>query len=268
MKISATCISIVTLVLASACGVSEEGSGSWAEVEGSEGSAASEEASVETDLETIHQFEVQGTTYRYLRDGDDLLLSVQTSRTAPRIRVQTETGAEPTFLELFHALQPGVEPHEALVAAHHQSTRAQGRESDIALLSSLSDVIEKTAADLTDCRNYFLGVWGGGFGGGTPVVSTLEGKANGTTLQASAASVANKFMAAGACNFAGTIAHTVAFEKRIGAAGAWNAQLTASIPLDDARYIVHSPSATVVNLRDKMMDASNNGVQLVTARRQ
>jgi hypothetical protein len=268
MKISATCISIVTLVLASACGVSEEGSGSWSDVDEPEAAAASEEESEVSSLETLHQFEVQGTTYRYLRDGDDLLLSVQTSRKAPRVRVQTETGAEPTFLEIFNALQPGVRPHEALVAAHRQSAVLQGRTSDAALPSTIANVVEKTAADLTDCRNYFLGVWGGGFGGGTPVVSTLEGKTNGTTLQASAAAVANKFMAAGACNFAGTIAHTVAFEKRIGAAGAWNAQLTASIPLDDARYIIHNPTATVVNLRSKMMDASNNGVQLVTARRQ
>jgi hypothetical protein len=136
------------------------------------------------------------------------------------------------------------------------------------LPSAIVEVIEKTAADLDDCKFYFLGVWGGGFGGGTPVVSALEGKTTGTTLQASTAAVAQKFMAAGACNFAGTIAHTVSFDKRVNAAGAWVSQVSASIPLNDINYIVHTPSAQVVNLRSRMMDASNNGVQLVAARRQ
>jgi hypothetical protein len=272
MKINTSHVGIVTLVLASACGASEQSSGGWSDVDGAEGATASEDEvegdAVEGSLQTLHQFEVQGTTYAYLRDGDDVLLHVSSSRTAPRIHVETEAGAEPTFLEIFNALQPGVEPHEALLAAHRESALSQGRGSDAALPSTLSSVIEKTAADLEDCKLYFLGVWGGGFGGGTPVVSSKEGKTTGTTLQASTASVAQKFMAAGACNFAGTISHSVAFDKRINAAGAWVTQLTASIPLDGVNYIVHNPSAQIVNLRDRMLDASNNGVQLVAARRQ
>jgi hypothetical protein len=136
------------------------------------------------------------------------------------------------------------------------------------LPSAIVEVIEKTAADLDDCKFDYLGIWGGGFGGGTPVVSALEGKTKGTTLQASTASVAQKFMAAGACNYAGTIAHTVSFDKRVNAAGAWVSQVSSSIPLGDINYIVHTPSAQIVNLRSRMMDASNNGVQLVAARRQ
>lgn len=268
MKISTTCIGIMTLVLASACGASEEGSLAWDDVDGSEEAVANEGESGEGQLEAIHQFEVEGTTYRFLRDGEDVMLNVSSSRSTPRVQVETATGAEPTFLEIFNALQPGVEPHEALVAAHRESTLLLGRESDAVLPSSISRVVEKTAADLDDCKFNFLGIWGGGFVGGTPVVSALEGKTTGTTLQASTAAVAQRFMAAGACNYAGTIAHTVSFDKRINAAGAWVSQVSASIPLDDINYIVHTPSAQIVNLRSRMVDASNNGVQLVAARRQ
>lgn len=267
MKISKTCIGILALV-GSACGSPDGLDSSPAEE-----SLAGTEAEDGATLETLHHFEVQGSTYTYLSDGDDVLLSVRTSRSARRLEVETSTGAAPTFLELFNALQPGVEPHELLVASHRDSARLLGRANDSvlpALLvdSELSEVVAKTAADLADCRSFFLPVWGGGFGGGVPVVTSLEGTAAGTTVQASTASVANKFMAAGACNFAATQARVVAFDKRINAAGAWVAQLTVNLAVNDANYIVHSPSAQVVNLRSRMVDAANLGMQLVAARRQ
>ncbi|MEY4545278.1 MAG: hypothetical protein RL685_1473 [Pseudomonadota bacterium] len=272
MKSSTTCISIMTLVLASACGASEEGNRTWSDVDGVDGAVDSEGVSVNVGLETIHQFEVEGTAYSFLRNGDDVMLNVQTSRTAPRIRVQTETGAEPSFLEIFHALQPGLEPNEVLVTAHRESAQLMGREDDAVLASFLQEVdagvVEKTAADLIECRGIFMGIWGGGFGGGTPLVSTKESTAAGSTLQASTASAAQKFMAAGACNLAATVPRSVAFDKRVGAAGAWVEQVSGDIAVDQINYIVHPPSAQVVNLRSRMVDAANNGMQMVAARRQ
>lgn len=274
MRISAIGISVVTLVFASACGVADDGSQSSNEAPWLEGTPAIAEESVdegetvEGDVQALHQFDVQGTTYTYLLDGEDVMLHVRTSKTAPRVSVQTATGAEPTFLEIFNALQPGAEPHEALVASHREAVEALGREGAAVLPSSIVSLVEKTQADLDDCRSYFLPVWGGGFGGGTPVVNTLEGTAAGTTLQAASTTIAQRFMAAGACNFAATVSRRVAFDKRINAGGSWATQLTANIAVNDANYIVHNPSAQSVNLRSRMVDAANNGMQLVTARRQ
>src|SRR5262245_27406059 len=135
MKISATCVSIVTLVLATACGASEDSDTYGIDLANGESSATEEAAAMEGNLETLHRFEVQGTTYAYLRDGDDVMLQVQSSRTAPRLSVQTETGAAPTLLEVFNALQPGVEPHPALLAAHRESAPVLGRSNDAVLRS-------------------------------------------------------------------------------------------------------------------------------------
>jgi hypothetical protein len=271
MKLSANCVSIVTFIVASACGAPEDGT-YIGDVATDDTQASDEAAESAGNLETLHRFEVQGATYTYLGDGDAVLLHVQAPRTAPQVRVLTETGEQPTLLEGFSALQPGVVAHPALVAAHRESALLLGRENDTVLTATVvvaaADVVEKTAADLADCRGYFLPVWGGGFGGGTPVVTTLEGFTSGTTVQASTASVSNKFMAAGACNFSAVQSRVVAFEKRTGAAGAWVAQVTASIAVDDVNYIVHTPSASVVNLRSRMVDAANLGMQLVAARRQ
>lgn len=271
MKISATWISIVAFAVGTACSAAEGELEAPGEDTAGE-AAASEPGSDEAALEALHQFEVQGSTYTYLHDGQEVLLQVSTSRSAPRLQVETAGGAEPTLLELFHALQPGAEPHPLLVAAHLESAPLLGRPDTSVLPTLLVDVepaelVAKTAADLTDCRNYLLGVWGGGFGGGTPIVTSLEGTVAGTTVQASTTAVAQRFMAAGACNFSAVQARTVAFDKRINVAGAWVAQLTVSLAVDDATYIVHSPSAQVVNLRSRMVSAANNGLQLVAARR-
>lgn len=277
MRISAIGISVVTLAFASACGVADDGSQSsndapWIEgapaMAGDEGEVVDEGETIEGDVQTLHQFDVQGTTFTYLLDGEDVMLHVRTSKTAPRFSVQTATGAEPTLLEIFDALQPGAEPHEALVASHLEAVEALGREGAAVLPASIVSLVEKTQADLDDCKFYFLPVWGGGFQGGTPLVSALEGTAAGTTLQASTTTVAQKYMAAGACNFAASVSRRVAFDKRINAGGQWVTQVTANIAVDDATYIVHTPSAQSVNLRSRMIDAANNGMQLVTARRQ
>ncbi len=274
MRISAIRISVVTLIFASACGVADENAQSSNDAPWSEGAPAIAGESVdqgeivEADVRTLHQFDVQGTTFTYLLEGEDVMLHVRTSKAAPRVSVQTATGEEPTLLEIFNALQPGAEPHEALVASHLEAVEAFGRESAGVLPSSIVSLVEKTQADLSDCAVYFLGVWGGAFQGTPPVVNTLEGTAAGTTLQAASTTIAQKFMAAGACNFAATVSRRVAFDKRINAGGQWATQLTANIAVDDATYIVHNPSAQSVNLRARMVDAANNGVQLVTARRQ
>jgi hypothetical protein len=270
MKLSATCVSIVALALASACGASEDGT-YIDDIHGDDTAAPDGAAeAAEGNLETLHRFEVQGATYTYLGDGEAVLLHVERPRTAPVARIVTETGEQPTLLETFSALQPGVVAHPELVAAHRESTLLLGREDDTVLpahVVNAADVIEKTAADLADCRGYFLPVWGGGFMGGTPVVTAQEGTAAGTTVQASTASVSNKFMAAGACNFAAFQARTVAFDKRTGA-GAWIQQISSSITVDNVNYIVHDPSGSAVNLRSRMVDAANQGMQLVAARRQ
>src|SRR5688572_6656335 len=163
MKISATCVSVVSLILATACGAAEQGS--LHDLEGAEGEWAANEAAADAleqeagggSPEALHRFEVQGTQYSYLRDGDGVLLHVQTSRTAPRLQVQTETSEAPTLLEIFNALQPGVEPHPALLAAHLESAPLLGRADDRVLASFVQEVsaelVENTAADLTDCRN-------------------------------------------------------------------------------------------------------------------
>jgi hypothetical protein len=145
--------------------------------------------------------------------------------------------------------------------------RADERVLSFSLQALSAELVEKTAADLTDCRNTLLPIWGGSFGGGVPVVVSLEGTAAGTTLQAAGVAIANRFMAAGACNFAATTSRIVAFDKRIGA-GAFAAQLTASIAVNDLNFIVHNPTAQAVNLRSRMVDAANLGMQLVPARRQ
>lgn len=281
MKNRAICISVLAFAAGSGCSAAEGelgGSGELSHVQspGSEDTpsegAVPERSAASAALEELHRFEVQGSTYTYLHDGADVLLNVRTSRRAARLHVETASGVEPTLLELFNALQPGVEPHQLLVASHRQSVPVLGR-ADASVLPAVlvstepDEVVAKTAADLTDCRNYFLGVWGGGFGGGTPVVTSQEGTSAGTTVQASTTSVAQKFMAAGACNFSAVQPREVAFDKRINAAGAWTAQLTVDLAVDDANYIVHSPSAQIVNLRSRMVDAANNGMQLVAARR-
>lgn len=274
MTNSAIGFGVVTLILANACGVAETGSQSWnddpwlEEAAPLAGEPADEGEIVEGEARPLHQVEVQGTTFTYLLDGEDVMLHVRTSRTAPRVSVQTATGEEPTFLEIFNALQPGAEPHEALVASHLESVVALGREGAVVLPSSIVSLVEKTQADVDDCAAYFLGVWGGAFQGTTPIVNTLEGTAAGTTLQAASTTISQKFMAAGACNFAATVSRRVAFDKRINAGGQWATQLSANLAVDDATYIVHNPSAQSVNLRSRMVDAANNGMQLVTARRQ
>lgn len=220
--------------------------------------------------QTLHQFEVQGATYTYLASGEDVMLHVQTSRTTPRLSIETSSGEVPTLLEIFGALQPDAIAHPRLVASHETAARALGRTDTTVLDAFISPIVEKTAQDLEDCRAYFLGVWGGGFGGLGFWDYKLEGTAVGDQVTASSLqTVANKFMAAGACNFAATQTRQIKFDRRQvinGVLGSWTTQLTSNIAVDGVDYIVHNPTATSTNLRSRMTQAANLGMQLFAAR--
>src|SRR5688572_27254719 len=71
MKISANCIGILALVVGSACGAAEASLDSAGELPPSEEDTANEGGD-SAALETLHHFELQGSTYRYLSAGGDV----------------------------------------------------------------------------------------------------------------------------------------------------------------------------------------------------
>ncbi len=285
MKKTTTISTLCALAFATACGGAE----SWddealahADYDDSIGAQQESDAptlarsgdeadTVDAHIETLHEFEVEGTKYAFLANADDVLLHVSAAKSAPRISVTTTTGERPTFLEIFNALQPDDEPHPTLIASHPTAALQQGRSDTSVLPSHTSRVVEKNAQDLDDCRVYFLGVWGGAFGGTTPIVNTAEPTTAGSTLTASTAAVSGKFMAAGACNFAASVPRMVAFDKlvRVGWSWYWVTQKTTDITVNNVDYIIHQGTTSgSTNLRVRMIEAANNGMQLVTARKQ